>query len=131
MNLAAALKNAKDDGLTLAASTLDCSLPPVSVHVASFAADEGFIYFDCATVTASLFEGTALHGKTDAMHHEPSGLLGDPKSAVDLVGADTVLCSETMSQTAGSHFSSGSGESSKMVPTLSENFWRECFSLHL
>src|SRR5436305_3441490 len=35
-----------------------------------------------------------------------------------------------MSQTTGSHFSMGSGESSKIVPTLMENCFRACLALH-
>jgi hypothetical protein len=46
MNLTATLKDAKEDSLTLAASTSDFLLPLVDVHVASFATDEGFIDLD-------------------------------------------------------------------------------------
>ena len=55
VDLTAALKNAEDDCLTFAASTLDRSLPSVCVHVASFAADEGFIYFDLALPSLPAF----------------------------------------------------------------------------
>ena len=36
----------------------------------------------------------------------------------------------TMSQTAGSHLASGSGESSKMVPDFRLNWRRGCFLRH-
>ena len=39
----------------------------------------------------SLSEGDALHGKPDAVQHEPCGLLSDSQSAADFVGADSVL----------------------------------------
>ncbi|HUV97386.1 MAG TPA: hypothetical protein VMV98_07935, partial [Acidobacteriaceae bacterium] len=35
--------------------------------------------------------GTVLHGKPDAIQHEPSGFLSDAKRAGNLAGANTIL----------------------------------------
>ena len=47
----------------------------IQVHVASLAADEGFVNFDFAAQLAA--EGFILQGQTNAMQHEPSGFLGN------------------------------------------------------
>src|SRR5262245_55699101 len=63
----------------------------VLVHVASKATDVGLIHFHCFAFAAHLFEGLALHRKSDSVEHEPSGLLSDTKSAVDFVRTNAVL----------------------------------------
>ena len=55
------------------------------------------------------------------MEHEPCGLLSHAKSAVQFIAVMPFLQFES-SHMAGSHLSRPMGESSKMVPTLSENF---------
>ena len=45
------------------------------VHVSRFAADESFVHFDFAAEFAA--EEFILHGKPDAVEHEPCGLLSD------------------------------------------------------
>lgn len=58
------------------------------MHVASLAADKGLIHLDIAV---ELLEATRLHGESDAMQHEPRGLLRDPECPRQLMRADPVL----------------------------------------
>jgi len=51
-NMSAALKNAHDGSLVFAASPGDAAFAFGDVHVSRFAADEGFVYFNFATVAA-------------------------------------------------------------------------------
>src|SRR5690349_21129201 len=73
----------------MSASALDHPLLPVLVHESRLSADEGLIDFDFTSEL--LKEISILHGKPDALLHEPRGLLGDAESAVNLVAADAVL----------------------------------------
>jgi hypothetical protein len=60
------------------------------VHVPSFAADEGLIYFDFATGAAQLNERACLHGASDAVEHEPRRLLSDSKRTSNLATGNTI-----------------------------------------
>ena len=63
-----------------------------SVHVLNFAADESFVHFHRATVSATqLGEGLSLHRKPNAMQHEPRRFLCDAKSAVEFIAGNAVL----------------------------------------
>ena len=64
------------------------SLPPVpvilrrafaSVHIAGFAADEGFVRFDFAR---ELARAAISQSEADTVIHEPCGLLGDADVAM-------------------------------------------------
>lgn len=90
-NLSSTLKDADDGSFILDASGGNLASPNMLVHVSGFAADEGFVCFDNATLTAQLDKGVGLHGATNAMHHEPSGLLGHANCSGDLAGANPVL----------------------------------------
>src|SRR5579863_1719747 len=81
-NLAAALQNAKYDGLTasVAPVSLNAALA-LLVHVAGLAADKSFVYFDLAAEVAA--SEIILHCEADAVEHKPSGLLGDLQGAVE------------------------------------------------
>ncbi len=62
------------------------------MHIASFTTEEGFIGFNLrSTLAAQLHQGAALHGKTDAVEHEPRRLLSDTQSPSKLTGANAVL----------------------------------------
>lgn len=63
-------------------------LPFARVHVAGFAADEGFVDFDGA---AELVEGLRLNRHPEPVQHEPCGFLGNAQVAGDFVAADAVL----------------------------------------
>src|SRR4051794_35182319 len=63
----------------------------VFVHESGLAADEGFIYFNVASASTKLYEGTALDCKPDAMQHEPSGFLSDAQSAMNFIRANAIL----------------------------------------
>src|SRR5882672_3225190 len=54
-------------------------------------AEEGFVHFHDAALPAERLDAAILHRLTDAMGHEPSGLQGNPQSAVQLVRADPLL----------------------------------------
>ena len=71
-DVAFTLQKTNHDSFAAAASTFNLSLPDVTVHVSSFAADEGFIDFD---MSSELAEGS--HGRTNTVIHEPSRLLSD------------------------------------------------------
>ena len=69
-----------------------------------------------------------LHGEPNPVQHEPRGLSGDVDGARrQLVAANPVLAVQTC-QTASSQDFRGIGESSKIVPTLTENCRLACFS---
>jgi hypothetical protein len=61
------------------------------VHVSGESANESLIHFDGLSASPEFHEGAALHGKPDAVHHEPSRLLSDADSAGHFVGTDSVL----------------------------------------
>ena len=82
-----ALKQTHD--YRLAGCSPALGLPLSRVHVPSLPADEGFIHFDFAAEFGG--EATALHGKADAMLHEPCGLLSDAQGPVNFVAADAVF----------------------------------------
>src|SRR6266508_1711392 len=84
---AAALDHAEGNGLVLRAATVDLLPAFGRVHVAGFAADEGFVYLDFATEqTAAL-----LHGEADTVHHVPRALLSDADCTVNLPRGRAVL----------------------------------------
>lgn len=59
-----------------------------AMHVAGLAADHAFIYFNVTGQLAALF---VLHSQTDAMEHEPGGLLSNAKSAMEFPRTNPVL----------------------------------------
>ena len=61
------------------------------VHVACGTADECFVHFYFMPATAKFHEGFFLHCQTDAMQHEPCGLLGDAEIAGNLIRANAIL----------------------------------------
>jgi hypothetical protein len=87
-DLAAALHHSQSDGLILAPRAGNNLLTACAVHIARFAADERFIYFDFARQFRS---GLILHRFANAVKHEPSGLLGQSEVARDFVAAHTIL----------------------------------------
>ncbi|MGH9139559.1 MAG: hypothetical protein ACRD2I_00300, partial [Vicinamibacterales bacterium] len=92
------------------------------VPVASLAADERLIDFDVATELA----GTGiLHRQPDAVEHEPRGFLRTPSDRA-ISWLDTPFFMLAIIHTHGNHLSKPSGESSKTVPVLSENFRFGC-----
>jgi len=90
-NLSATLKDAHDSNLVFSSVSCNSALTDAQVHVASLAADEGLIRLDLATIAANLHQGTALHGETDAMKHEPSSFLSDAEGTGKLTRANCVL----------------------------------------
>src|SRR5216683_3507386 len=93
-NAPAAFQDSHDDELVLRGLSLTCNAPRfyILVHVPRFAADEGFISFDFATVSAYfLDECSGLHRLANPVQHEPSSLLSDTQIAGDFVAADSIL----------------------------------------
>src|SRR6266700_3015977 len=90
-NFSAAFQDANDGHFVFCASLSNPALALVGVHEASRTADESFVYFDLAPASAKFQNGAVLHRKTDAMEHEPCGLLSNAKSATHFVGTDSVL----------------------------------------
>jgi hypothetical protein len=90
-NLTTTFQDSHNGGFILGASFSNPSLALVSVHVASSPANESFVHFNLAIGTTKFQERTRLHGKTNAMEHEPSRLLSDAKSTSDLIRTDSVL----------------------------------------
>src|SRR5207245_2251479 len=80
-DLAAALDHAEDDLFILAAGAGDLGAAFRSVHVARFAADEGFIYFNLAAEKSA---AALLHRETNPVQHVPCALLSDAERAVNL-----------------------------------------------
>lgn len=126
-NLASSLQDSLNASLTGSASTfaLERPLLPVLVYIPSLAADVGLIDLDLSREHGSAF---VLHGKSNPVEHEPSGLLGDADSAVEFVGTDAVLAvgnhphgGKPLVQPDGGIFKDGSdldGELGLGVPSL-------------
>lgn len=81
-------EQAHNSGLTRSAPPFDLAIANALMHVPGFATYEGFVHFNFA---GKFLKGTGLHGASNPVEHEPRALLSDPKRAVDLVRADTVL----------------------------------------
>jgi hypothetical protein len=75
-------------GLAHSASAFDDALAASDVHVAGFPADVSLVDLDVATDLATHF---VLHGKTNAVQHEPSGFLSHADSAGQFIAADSIL----------------------------------------
>ena len=60
-------------------------------HIPRLATDKGFVNLDFAS---QFVESGFLHGKADAVQHEPRSFLGDLQSTMDLVGTDAVLATD-------------------------------------
>lgn len=85
----AALKQAKHRSLSRATrAPMETLLAFLPVHVSGERSDVGFIDFD---LTAEGFNRVALHGKSDPVHHVPSGLLRYAEGAADFMGTNAVL----------------------------------------
>lgn len=89
-DLTVTLLESHDSNLANAARACNPRVSLVSVHIAGkTAADVGFVSLN---LTAHLhLKRSGLHGKTDAMNHEPSGLLSNADSAMDFIRTDAVL----------------------------------------
>ena len=90
-NLAATLKDANDSRLTFGSASQNDFGSFIRMHKASRTTDERLIYFHFSTRTADLHCFLFMESKANAVHHEPSRLLGDAKSAANLVRANPVL----------------------------------------
>ena len=116
-NLSATFKDAHNSGLVLSASTCDAALLDIQVHVASLAADEGFVNFD---FSAELAEVLILQGQTNAMEHEPCGLLSYAEIAGEFTTADSVLAVGEQPQSGEPLIEANGGILAKL-PTFTEN----------
>jgi len=83
-----ALQEAQYGGLVHAAGPTNHAVALGPMHELGLAADECLIGLD---VPPHLRPGASLHGKPDAMEHEPTGLLSDVERPRQFVGADAVL----------------------------------------
>src|ERR1700761_2201721 len=88
-NAAFAFQHPNNDGLALESAIGLKSFRPLRLmHVLGFAAYERLVHLNFAReLRAIIF----VHDHPQPMEHEPSGLLGDAKGAVKLVGANTVF----------------------------------------
>lgn len=91
MDFAASFQNADYRRLVLDPAFRDDALASGRVHESGRAADEGFVYFYFAAWTTKPNEILFLESEADAVHHVPRGLLGDAKSAGNLIGTDAIL----------------------------------------
>lgn len=62
------------------------------VHIASLAADEGFIHFNLCAPPAEFYKGLRLHRKANPLQHEPCAFLSDAEGAMHLVTTDSIFC---------------------------------------
>jgi hypothetical protein len=90
-DFSATFQNAHDSGFIFGASLGNPATVFIGVHEASSTTNESFIYFNLAIGTTEFQERAILHCKTNAMEHEPCGLLSDAKSAANLIRANAVL----------------------------------------
>jgi len=87
-HVAAALDHSKDDGFILAARPRDLLGAFGRVHVARFAADEGFVYFD---FTAEFAKIAGTHRTANTHQHEPRGFLGNAEMPTKFARTDPVF----------------------------------------
>jgi len=88
-NIAAALKNAHNRSLILAACRGNPAPALTDVHVPRFAANECFVCFHfSAEFTA---RNVVMRGLTNAVHHKPSRFLSNSNSSGNLARTDAVL----------------------------------------
>src|SRR5271157_2681698 len=123
-HIAAALYHAHNYGLILAASSSDNALTFRLVHVARFAADKSFVHLDFTCELAAML---ALLSETDAVQHEPSGLLSHPKRLRNFATANTVLaveyqphCRKPLVQTERRILEDGSNLHRKLPPWMTD-----------
>lgn len=84
----AALHDSEYWSLVLAASSSDAPFALRNVHIARFAADDGFVRLD---VSAGLLDRAIVKRHANAMVQEPCGLLSDTKIAGHFAGTNAVL----------------------------------------
>jgi hypothetical protein len=103
-----------------AALPLHGSNLPVLVHVPRFATDEGFVNRDFAVQIAP--GKIVLHRKTDSVRHEPCGLPGHAKSAVEFPRRNSIAVirdhpngRKPLIQTKKRIFKQGSGLERKLL----------------
>src|SRR6185437_10581350 len=80
---------ADNGGFVFGSSSSNSPLALTDVHVPRFAADESFIHFDFSGEFAT--KEIILHGKPDAMKHEPRRLLSYFDIPRNLVTADSIF----------------------------------------
>jgi|SRR6266850_146366 len=90
-DFSATLHDAENWSFVLAASGGDSPMVFVGVHESSRTANESFIYFYFASRPTDFQKRAGLHGETDAMQHEPCGLLSDAKGAAYFVGTNPIF----------------------------------------
>jgi len=90
-NFSAAFQNSYDGHFVFCSSLSNPALALIGVHEAGGAADESFVHFDLAPAPTKFQNRTVLHRESDALKHEPCGLLSDAKSAAYFVRTDSVL----------------------------------------
>src|ERR1700674_3115180 len=97
-----ALQNCRDNRLACGSTpSLDLAGLRFDVHVSRLAADESFVNLNASFASAQLATGPlVLHGKPDAVKHEPRCFWGHPCIPHDLVTTDSVFA-------IGDHPSSG------------------------
>jgi len=91
VNFSTTLQHSHYHSLVLEPASGNASAPFFGVHVASLAADERFVCLYFNSRSAKFPQGAILHRKPNTVHHEPCGLLSDPKSTPHFVGTDSVL----------------------------------------
>jgi len=90
-NFSTTFQNADDGYFVFSASLSNPALALIRMHEAGGTANESLIHFDFAPASAEFQNRAVLHRKTDAMKHEPRGLLSYTESAGNFVGTDSVL----------------------------------------
>ncbi len=82
----------------------------------------GFVGFNNFAFAAKRAGVHVFHRFTDAMRHEPCGLVGDAERAVQLMAADMPFLDEPRRCIASHHLLSGILERSNTVPTVTVNW---------
>ncbi len=90
-NLSATLKDSNDSRLTFGSASQNNFASLVTVHETGSTTDECLIYFHFSTGTADLHCFLFMESKTNAVHHEPGGLLSDSQSAAHFIGTNPIL----------------------------------------
>ncbi|HWZ44354.1 MAG TPA: hypothetical protein VNW97_12820 [Candidatus Saccharimonadales bacterium] len=91
LSFVSALKHSKYSGLIYSAASGNAPFLYIHVHVPRFPANDGFVNFDLPGKL--LEESASLHPKSDSVHEEPSGLLSDSQSPMNLIRANPIFAS--------------------------------------
>lgn len=90
-DFAPTFENAEHGGFVFCASLGNPATAFIGVHEAGRATNEGFVYFNLASLAADFADAVILQREAETLQDEPSGLLRDAEIAAHFIRANPVL----------------------------------------